>query len=254
MRGVRLLVGAVLALLVSGGALRAATLEETFERGAAAYREGKFEDAARAYIAILESGVADPRVFYNLGNVYFKQGRIGPAILEYERALRLDPADQDVRDNLELARSQMRDRVPDPELQAPVRMVKETIESMPPDVLSGSFLAFWWLTCLFVAGIPVVRSWMRRRLLAYGAGGLALVAALFATALVYQMQQAAEGVAIVMADRVDVRSGPGDENTVLFTVHEGTRMEVRNRMEHWTQVSLPNGLSGWVPAESVEKV
>lgn len=254
MRGARFLLGAVLALLVSGSAVRAATLEETFERGAGAYREGKFEDAARAYIAILESGVADPRVFYNLGNVYFKQGRIGPAILEYERALRLDPADQDVRDNLELARSQMRDRAPDPELQAPVRMVKEAIESMPADVLSWSFLAFWWLTCLLVAAIPVVRSWMRRRLLAYGAGGLALIAALFATALVYQIQQAAEGVAIVMADRVDVRSGPGDENTVLFTVHEGTRMEVRNSVEHWTQVSLPNGLSGWVPAESVEKV
>jgi tetratricopeptide (TPR) repeat protein len=244
----------VIAALAGGLPARAATVEETFERGAAAYREGKFEDAAQAYIAILEGGVADPRVFYNLGNVYFKQGRIGPAILEYERALRLDPADQDVRDNLDLARSQMRDRVPDADLQAPVRLVKDTIESTPPDVLSWAFLGFWWLTCVVIAGIPLVRSWIRRRFMAYGAGALALVAALFATALFYQMQQEAEGIAIVMADKVDVRSGPGEENTVLFTVHEGTRMEVRSRVEHWTQVSLPNGLSGWVPAESVEKV
>jgi tetratricopeptide (TPR) repeat protein len=240
--------------LASGVPARADTVEATFERGAAAYREGKFEDAAKAYIAILESGIADPRVFYNLGNVYFKQGRIGPAILEYERALRLDPADQDVRDNLDLARSQMRDKAPDPDLQAPVRLVKDTIESTPPDILSWAFLGFWWLTCLGIAGIPLMRSWIRRRFMAYGAGALALVAALFATALVYQMQQEAEGIAIVMADKVDVRSGPGEENTVLFTVHEGTRMEVRSRVEHWTQVSLPNGLSGWVPAESVEKV
>ncbi len=60
--------------------------------------------------------------------------------------------------------------------------------------------------------------------------------------------------AIVMADRVDVLSGPSADNTVLFTVHEGTRLEVRNRRDGWFQVSLPNAMSGWVPSGTVEEV
>jgi uncharacterized protein YgiM (DUF1202 family) len=57
-----------------------------------------------------------------------------------------------------------------------------------------------------------------------------------------------------MEEKVDVLSGPAADNTVLFTVHEGTRLEVRNRRDGWYQVSLPNAMSGWVPSGAVEQV
>jgi tetratricopeptide (TPR) repeat protein len=253
--------GAIPLLLVllagaGAGAIAAATEppQALFDRAGAAYREGKFDEAAKAYESILADGVDDARVHYNLANAYFKLGRLGPAILEYERCLRLDPSDDEARDNLALARGLLRDKMSEPELQYPVRVLKETIESLPSGVLAGGFLVFWFVAWGTAGFVPVTASWVRRRLLGYGACALGLVALTFGAALLYQMRQESAGIGIVMADRVDVRSGPGEGNTVLFTVHEGTRMELRHSVEAWTQVSLPNGLSGWVPARSVERV
>lgn len=238
----------------AGGAAAADPPQALFDRAGAAYREGKFDEAAKGYEAILDQGVHDPRVHYNLANAYFKQGRLGPAILEYERSLRLDPSDDEARDNLALARGLLRDKVTEPEMQYPVRVVKETIETMPSGILAVGFLVFWFGAWGSMGLLPLTASWVRRRLLGYGALALGLVALTFGAALLYQARQVSAGIGIVMADRVDVRSGPGEENTVLFTVHEGTRMELRHSVEAWTQVSLPNGLSGWVPAGSVAKV
>jgi uncharacterized protein YgiM (DUF1202 family) len=72
--------------------------------------------------------------------------------------------------------------------------------------------------------------------------------------MAYAIRQAGAPRAVVMEDRADVLSGPADDNTVLFTVHEGTSLEVRNVRDGWYQVSLPNALSGWIRADDVETV
>ena len=100
----------------------------------------------------------------------------------------------------------------------------------------------------------VARDETRRRLLGYALLGGSLVLLIAGGGLAYRVRQDYAKQAIVMQDRVDVLSGPASDNTVLFTVHEGTRLEVRNRLDGWCQVSLPNSLSGWVPAASVEEV
>lgn len=233
---------------------RAGAMEDLFEKGNSAFEDGRFEAAAGSYEKILDSGVKDPRVLYNLGNAYFKLGRLGDAILQYERALRLNPGDKETRENLALALGQIRDRVTEPELQYPIRVVRETIERLPPDPLAAVFLLLYTAAAAFVGGLLVSRSWVRRRLFGYGALFAGLLAMTAGVALLYKARESSLEVAIVMQDKVDVRSGPGEENTILFTVHEGTRMELRNRLEPWMQVSLPNGLSGWVPSSAVERV
>ena len=95
------MIGAGLLLAAS---LASADLDATFDRGVAAYREGKWEEAEGAWRAMAEAGVHDPRVEYNLGNAAWKQGRLGEAIWRWERARRLDPDDRDLRSNLALAR------------------------------------------------------------------------------------------------------------------------------------------------------
>ena len=239
----------------TGGARAAdAGTERRFAEGNAAYDARRYEEAVAAYEKVLGAGVVDPRVLYNLGNAQYRLGRLGPAILAWERALRLDPADDDTRANLELARGQIRDRVGEPELQYPIRVVKETLEAIPAGSIAWVFLGFYVAAAAGFGLAIVSGSWLRRRLLLYVAAALTLCALCAGTALLYRGRQDAATLAIVLADRVDVRSGPGDENTILFTVHEGTRMELRSRLDVWVQVGLPNGLSGWVPAASVEKV
>jgi tetratricopeptide (TPR) repeat protein len=230
------------------------TPESLFAAGNAAYEEEHFQEAVAAYQKVLGFGISDPRVLYNLGNAWFRIGRLGPAILNYERSLRLDPSDREARDNLELCRGLIRDRVGEPELQYPIRVVKDTLEEVPAPSIAWLFLGCAWAAAAAAAAIPLARSWIGRRLSAYALVALGLVALTVGVALLYRGRQDAAPIAIVLEDRIDVRSGPGEENTILFTVHEGTRVDLHNSLERWVQVSLPNGLSGWVPATAIEKV
>jgi tetratricopeptide (TPR) repeat protein len=246
----------LLALLLAGGVapLHASTPGELFEQANDAYEKKRFDEAVSSYETILKYGVADPRVLYNLGNAYFMLGKLAPAILNYERALRIDPADADTRENLELARSRIRDRVLEPDAPFPVQALQQVLDAISPNAMAWIVLGFWVLVTSLAALLLVARDAMRRRLLVYSllAGGLC--ALLAAGGLAFKVHQAMAREAIVMLDRVDVRSGPGEDNTVLFTVHEGTSLELRNRLDGWFQVSLPNALSGWVAAASVEEV
>jgi tetratricopeptide (TPR) repeat protein len=254
MRRLRIAPALLLLVLAGTSPARASRASELFESGNDAYEKGRYEEAARAYETILSYGLRDPRVHYNLGNTYFKTGRLGPAILHYERALRLDPADREVRDNLVLARGLIRDRLEEPEIPYPLKALSGALDGLSTGMVTGVFLAFYLAAGGLAGAVLAARGDTRRRLLAYAALAAGLGAVIAGGGLGYKIRAGTRNEAIVMQDRVDVRSGPAEDNTVLFTVHEGTRMEVRNRLEGWYQVSLPNALSGWVPAGTVEKV
>ena len=72
--------------------------------GNARYQETDFSGALDAYETVLQAGFESADLHYNLGNAYFKTGSLGFSILSYERALKLDPGDPDIRANLDLAR------------------------------------------------------------------------------------------------------------------------------------------------------
>jgi tetratricopeptide (TPR) repeat protein len=255
-RGSRSLPIGLLVLLLTGGwvPLLASSPADLFGQANDAYEKKRFDEAVSAYETILKYGVQDPRVLYNLGNAYYMLGRLAPAILNYERALRLDPADAEARENLDLARSRIRDRVLEPDAPFPVQALRQTLDAISPDTMAWSVLVLWVIVSSLGALVLKARDTLRRRLLVYSllAGALGTLTA--AGGLAFKIHEAMAREAIVMLDRVDVRSGPGEDNTVLFTVHEGTILQLRNRLDGWYQVSLPNALSGWVATASVEEV
>ncbi|MFQ5578720.1 MAG: tetratricopeptide repeat protein, partial [Anaerolineae bacterium] len=75
------------------------------------YEAGQFAEAAQTYRQLIDRGLQNQVVYYNLGNAYFKQGDLGRAILNYRRAGRLVPRAPDIRANLTLARAQTVDAI-----------------------------------------------------------------------------------------------------------------------------------------------
>lgn len=242
--------------LALGGAAptRAETRQETFDRGNAAYGRGEFADAADAYRSLIGLGVQDPRVDYNLGNAELKLGRLGPAILHYERALRLVPGDVDVRANLDFARSQILDRVPVPEVSGPVRLTRGLQDRFGSDGQAIVFLVLAWCMIGLLTwcasrpgGWTPAAGWVLAFL---GLAASLTGASWYATFVRIE----ATPRAVVMQAAVDVLAGPADSNAAVFTVHEGTTVEVRSEREDWLQVSLPSGLNGWVRRDAVGRV
>lgn len=227
-----------------------------FDEGNRLYQEGDFAGAAASYEAVLEGGFESAEVYYNLGNTHVRLGRFGEAVLNYERAARLDPANDDIRANLALVNQRLLDR----------------IEPMPRFWLLSAF--DWWMgliprgvlaglagACYLLLGAVLVMVVLRRpagwrRVLvrtAYAAGVAAVV--LGATLLVHETGLAEPEEAVVMAAEARVLSAPSEEGGLtVFTLHEGTKVRIDRRAGEWVEIVLADGKVGWLPAEVLEVV
>jgi len=245
----------ILPALVHGNLFAAAgseSLTALFSQGNAHYQSGDFSAAERAYRLVLERGADSGAVYYNLGNACFKQRKLGEAIYYWEKARRQMPADAEVRENLQLANLLIVDRIDVPDDPLPVRLLSTAVQQFTVEQESRIVLA------LFIAANALFSIYLliRRPRIAFWAltGSLAavLVAFLFAGSLAYKVyRQEYRRQGVIVEQKVDVRSGPGNENITVVTVHEGIMVRVRMESNGWYQISLPNGWTGWLPGSSV---
>lgn len=227
----------------------------TKAEGDSAYIRNDFASAIQIYENLLKKGEA-AEVYYNLGNSYYKADDIAKAILNYERALLLQPGNADVRANLEIARSKTIDKVvPVPEIFF-VSWIKSLINSMSIDAWAKLGVAFFILLLgalyLFFFSKQIV--WKKTGFIA----GLVLLAFVILTN-VFASQQKNELIdrndAIILSPSVTVRSTPSDSGTSLFILHEGHKVEIKdNSMREWKEIRLKDGKVGWVPASAIEVI
>ena len=225
-----------------------------WDQAVQAYTEGRYEDSEALFKSLAEAGCDDAVLWYNLGNASFKAGQTGKAVLCYERALRRDPSDRDIRYNLEFARSSTRDEItPVPEfvLHTWARKVSYIFSSGVWAVLSIVFFAAALaLVLLFLLG----RSAAARR-----AGFFSAIAALvlFGIALGFSLSLRRDALrtdeAIVMKAVSSVRSSPSEDSAKdLFILHEGTRVRVLERVSGYDNISLADGRQGWILDSDLE--
>jgi tetratricopeptide (TPR) repeat protein len=229
--------------------------DDVFRSAEELYREGRFAEATEQYEAVLAQGIQDGTLCYNLGNAYFKSGRLGLAILHYERALRLMPGDRDAKANLEFANTLKADVVERPDLPSYVAWVVDLYQSLEPGTCAG-LLSLIFLVGGVVVSILILGRWPGLRVPAIYVLVIAGLSALVsAGALAGKLYSDSERVdAIVLVSGSDVRSGPGETNPQLTEIHEGLKVYILGTREGWHQVLLPNGLTGWVREDHVEVI
>lgn len=238
----------VLLLSLAGSTAPAAAQEAFFDEGNRLYQEGDFAGAIALYERILESGVHSGELHYNLGNAWFRQGALGPAILHYERARRLMPRDADLGANLALARSLTVDQVTPLPGFLLFRAARWWVDLLSrPALLAVVTLA--WLTAMaaliaaVVGRADALRVGSRRVAAAAGALTLAFGISLAARELGVGRSDGA----VIMVDEAAVHSAPSDDEALLiFLVHEGTTVRVERQSEAWVEIVLADGRVGWV--------
>ena len=252
----RLMHGFVLAIAIGAGlrTARAASPEQTFDEACKAYEQGHWDEAADSFQGLLRYGLADWRLEYNLANAEYKRGRLGEAILHYERARRLEPSDRDIVANLAIARGKIRDVVEEDEAPGLLHALRFAQDRLGVAAQAALLLAGVWL----IAGIV---TFCGSRPGGFTPGwGWTLATALFVTGLAFLSWRASwarlEGTprAVILKPSVEALAGPGLNNASLFTLHEGTTATIQSEREGWLQVTLPNGLSGWVVRDAAERI
>ena len=251
-------VTAVIVLLLSLGAAFNASAQagpaDLWEEGVSAYSDGRFIDAATAWEGIIASGQESPEVFCNIGDAYFKQGNYPKAILNYERALKLDPSFSDARYNLEFAQGFVQDKieaVPEFIMKTVCRKVCYTMGS---DAWAVLFLVFLALTLACVLLFLLSSSTGRRRT-GFWCGVAFLVLSLLCldfSAWQKRDYKKADS-AIVMSPVVSVKSSPSGGKD-LFIIHEGTKVRILDSVGTWQNISLADGRQGWIEGNSIEVI
>ena len=246
----------VMAGCLSAGAVGASppspSPDELFSLGNQQYAHGDYAAATESYERILQQRIHNSRVYYNLGNACFKRNQIGRAILNYEKALKLDPTDTEARENLTFANQRIRDRIPADDLPYLVTLLERARDLLRPGQVTALFVGFYLVAMMLSGGWILGR---RRRwgpavgVAALVFSGLMLVAGGWALLQVRERNSADE--AIVLTEKAGVLSGPGTENTLIASVHEGTKVRVHVSRQGWVQVTLPDGRAGWIQGDAL---
>jgi tetratricopeptide (TPR) repeat protein len=269
------LVAAVALALAMAARAQTRAPEEVFAAGNAAYESGDFDAAVAEYLRLVAQGAVHRDLYYNLGNAYYRGGDLGRAVLYYERALRLSPRDDDVRANLSVVRSLLRDR----EFQQRGGWVARTLLWIPRQLSTGELFALTSVLYLIFCAVAlafvlrhtrlVSQLYARLSMLSPGrllglskaqdfALAMALVGVVCAAtayaALGKDRTEVARRHAVVVDEEVAVYSGPNREATLQFKIHEGTIVRADETRGGWVEIALPGELSGWVPVETLERI
>jgi tetratricopeptide (TPR) repeat protein len=219
------------------------------------YAQEHYQQAIADYEALLKSGVSAD-LYYNLGNAYYRTDNITKAILNYERALLLSPGDDDIRFNLQMARSKTIDKITPQSEMFFVTWYHSLVNLMSVDA--------WARTALFTLAIAIVlvllylfsdRMWLRK----FGFFGALTLVIVFLLSNLFAFQQKHKLThrtgAIVITSAATVKSTPSKNGTDLFILHEGTCVTMTDQsMREWKEIRMADGRKGWIETRQIETI
>ncbi len=230
-------------------------LEKAWDEANTAYVNADYAAAAEGYERLLAEGYESGALYLNLGNAYFKRGMNGKAILNYHRALKLAPGDEDVRYNLSIANTRVQDRIE----SVPVFFLRRWFVSLG-DSLGGNAwavasLVFFALTLVGAGAYLLLQrtSWRKA-----GFFGAVASLSLFVLSAVYAAESRRERTnpseAIVMRSAAPVKSSPDGDSKDIFVLHEGTKVGVVGALGEWREIRIADGNKGWIAASAIESI
>lgn len=221
----------------------------------AAYTGENYAKAIELYEQILKEYGESAEIYYNLGNAYYKEMKIAPSILNYERALLLDPGDNDIRFNLQMASMRAVDKI---EPIGEFFLVKWFNELQ--DMGSANSWGKLGIICFFLF-IGCLLLFFFSRLIklkkaGFYTGILLLVIVVFSNIFANNQKKEVENRtgAIVISPTITVKSSPSTGGTDLFILHEGTKVTIKSSLGEWNEIELENGNVGWMPQKDIETI
>ncbi len=229
--------------------------EDLIREANEAYNRSEYSHAIELYEQVLALDLVAPELYYNLGNAYFKNNRLGRAVLNFERASRLDPSNENIIHNLNVARSRLIDRVETRPLLFYERWWRNTymLQSSTGWGITAVIILFIFLS---VTSVYLFSRTKGIKKTAFYTGILLLL--LTVLSFIFAQKQynrlTAQNEAIIMNPRVSAKSSPSQQSPDLFLVHEGTKVLIRSTLGEWIEIGLTDGNVGWVRKEALEVI
>ena len=242
-----------LAFIVPSAGAQVTEAARYFDEGNEQYEQGAYQNALASFEQALASGYTSGALYYNMGNAYYRLDALGQAIRYYEKARRLLPDDPNLRHNLGIVRARI---------------------NAPFSPLTTPFWVTWWKRYVvrtgawpfFVVGLLFYgitaalygyriwtgtrNPWHRRARAVSATLGLLLLGVAFGASLDHTLDRQA----VVVVDQVALRDAPQDEASVEVDLFEGVLLDVLGQQDRWIEVRLPNGVTGWIQADTTADI
>ena len=225
---------------------------DKFNKGVIFFSSGNYKEALQIWTEVYNTGYRSSNLDFNIGNANFKLNNIPDAILFFERAYLLNPTDEDINYNLQIARTLIVDRFQEiPELffikwYNFISLILSTNTWARISLIS-------FIICLLSLSLYIYSSTYRHKVLGFWFGFSFLVLSLTSYSfssrnkmLVYDRHKA-----IISSPLVNGKSSPDNSGTDLFVLHEGTKVSIEDEVGEWLEIRLSDGNIGWVPVNSL---
>ena len=227
--------------------------QESLTKANEAYAQEDYIKAIELYEQTAREHGVSSDLYYNLGNAYYKHNEFAKAILNYERALLLNPGNEDARFNLDMANTHIVDKI-DPVgrffLSVWIDTMRSYLSSNTWAVIG--IIAFF----LFIGGCYLyLFTWsVPLKKIGFFGGIVVLLIAIMANCFAWGLNEKKEirNEAIVFDATVSVKSSPAESGTDLFVLHEGTKVVVLSKVGEWSEVKISDGNRGWLPSAAIE--
>ncbi len=220
------------------------------------YAQNDYISSIGMYETILQNNGEAAEIYYNLGNAYYKNNNIAKSILNYERALLLNPGDEDIRFNLTLAQSKIVDKVSERYQIFFMNWLYAIINSFNMTTWSVVGIASFILLLVALL-IFLFNNNITLRKTGFTIAIVMLFVTLFANCSAYYHYNKLtdRNNAIIMSPSVTAKSTPSDSGTSLFVIHEGRKVKIiDDTMSSWKEIELEDGTQGWVPVSVLERI
>lgn len=228
-------------------------MEGSFFQGNEAYNAGNYDEAMNFYNAVEQSGVESPALYYNMGNTYYKMHEYAKSILYYEKALKLEPSNEDIQTNLAIANKAIVDKIDVIPQSFLVKGWNNLCALFSPDGWAVASLVFFAIVLMGALFYLLSRRMVLRKV-GFFAGLICAVFLLISVLVSMKVQRDLKRVdeAIVMTPTVTVKSSPNESSVDLFVLHEGTKVALLDEAEGWNKVRIADGSVGWLEATHLE--
>jgi tetratricopeptide (TPR) repeat protein len=220
-----------------------------------AYQKLDYEKSIKLFNSLLDHNYRSVEIYFNLGNAYFKAGDFSKAILNYERAKKIEPEDEDTNFNLKIASLKVVDKVD----QAPQIFYKRWMtglaESLPSNIWTILFIILVWL--FFIAlSLYVIGRTVTSKKVAFFSLLLFLIVTVSTGVLMLKSHVLTnvDKQAIIMSSSVYIKSSPDEKGNDLFILHEGTKAEVLDQIGDWSKIRIGNGSVGWLKTTEMTEI
>ncbi len=229
--------------------------DETLKKANSVYDQGLYDSAIVLYSSVLLANMESPKLYYNLGNAYFKNSNLPKAILYFEKARKLAPNDEDIEYNLNIANSMIVDKIERVPEMFYKHWWKYFYNMFNADTWTFLSLLIWTIF-IVVLGFFILSKNRRSKKLTFYLASLFLFASIASFGLAsqkyYYTKENKE--AIIFTPTITIKSSPTKGSVDLFVVHEGTKVKIVDKVDKWFKIKIQDGSVGWIPMDAMEMI